>query len=31
MTWLYIYGALTVGFVLGALVIALLKVGADDE
>jgi len=31
MTWLYIYGALTVGFVAGALVVALLRAGADDE
>jgi len=31
MTWIYIYGALTVGFVLGALVMTLLRMGADDE
>lgn len=31
MTWLSIYAALSVGFVIGAVVMALLRAGADDE
>jgi hypothetical protein len=29
MSWLYVYGALTLGFVLGAIVMAVIR--ADDE